>query len=119
MADRIERRGRAGFMVALACLVVALALGYYLVIALPTQGQARVAAVLQLEELRQARERDTQVNDCLVNAYRTYNATWQLSCEKTEHSLGCLLPTHLSVALTEGLEKTQALCVKQVKSGKD
>ncbi len=116
MTDRVQRQGNAPALAAGALLLIALAIGYYVVIALPAQAKERVAAVLQLEQLRQARdrEREREVNDCLVNAYRTYNATWQLSCEKTERPLGCLLPTHLASALTQGLEKTQARCAKQV-----
>jgi hypothetical protein len=51
----------------------------------------------------------------LVSAYRSYSASWQLSCEQMERSLGCPLPTRLAAALTEGLEKTQELCVKKYK----
>jgi hypothetical protein len=115
MVDRIQRKGSAALIAALSFCIIALAIGYFFVIALPRQGHARVAAVLQLEELRQASEREREVNDCLVSAYRSYSASWQLSCEKMERSLGCLLPTRLAAALTEGLEKTQELCVKKYK----
>lgn len=115
MTDRVKRQGSGAFIAALALLLIALAIGYYVVIALPRQGQARVAAVLQLEEMRQEREREREVNDCLVSAYRSYSATWQVSCEKMERWPGCFLPTRLAAALTEGLEKTQELCVKKFK----
>jgi Tfp pilus assembly protein PilV len=121
MADRVQRQGSARLIVASAFLVIALAIGYYVVIVLPAKERERVqvAAVLELEAMRMEREREEawkrQFTGCLKAARTTYEGNWAIACQEIREGKECSLPTARAEALNQRYTQAQELCVKKYK----
>ena len=110
MTDRVQRHGSSAFIAALGFLLIALAIGYYFVIALPAQGKerTRLAAALELEAMQ-------QFSSCLSAAYAAYDASWERTCQQEGKGKECPLPTARAEALHQRYTQAQELCVKKYK----
>jgi hypothetical protein len=119
MADRVQRTGSAWLIVASAFLVLALTIGYYVVVVYPAEVRTRLVAVLQMEEMRQVREREEarerEYTSCLTTAYAAYDASWERTCQQEGKGKECSLPAGRAEALNQRYTQAQELCVKKYK----
>ena len=93
-------------------IIVALSLGYYLVVFLPQKNAQEIEMkkqTMQLEAFNKQKQLDNFKN-CVSNSYLSKNSFWEKECLSLGRSSDCGLPKAKADNVNKGLEQDLLLC---------
>jgi hypothetical protein len=108
--------------IALALLIVASSVGYYVLVTLPAARQQQMEQQLAVQhdlDFQRTRElllraaQNLDQTDCLASADRTYSENWENSCDTRHLGADCLLPPSIGDRWDEMRRNARSECLQR------